>query len=156
MTPEKQSWSVAYSYIRFSILEQGKGDSLRRQTSGFDGYCDEEGLTPANLTLRDLGVSAFRGANQRKGALAVFLRAIREGRVIPGKSVLVVENLDRLSRQEPLDSLDIFREIVNAGVKIVTLTDRQEYTRESIRRNPAQLFIITAIFMRAFDESKTK
>ena len=70
--------------------------------------------------------------------------------------MLVVENLDRLSRQEPLDSLDIFREIVNAGVKIVTLTDRQEYTRESIRRNPAQLLIITAIFMRAYEESKVK
>lgn len=32
MTPEKQSWSVAFSYIRFSILVQSKGDSLRRQT----------------------------------------------------------------------------------------------------------------------------
>ena len=155
MTQEKSNWNIAYSYIRFSALAQEKGDSVRRQSEGYDKYVAANTLTPAKLTLRDLGVSAFRGKNQHKGALAVFLRAIREGHVKPG-SVLVVENLDRLSRQEPLDSIDIVRDIVNAGVKIVTLTDGQEYTRESISKNPAQLFILLAVFMRAHEESKTK
>lgn len=147
--------TLGYSYVRFSAKRQEKGDSVRRQVEGYDRYCEEQGLTPADLTLHDLGVSAFRGRNQHKGALAVFLQAVREGHV-PTGSVLVVENLDRLSRQEPLDSVDVFREIVNAGIKIATLTDRQEYTRESMRKNPAQFFIIVAIFMRAYEESKTK
>ena len=62
MTPEKPSWSIAYGYIRFSILVESKGDSPRRQTSGFDRYRAGVHLTPPTLTFRDpRGVSVPGG-----------------------------------------------------------------------------------------------
>ncbi len=52
----------AYSYVRFSTPEQSKGDSLRRQEEKAEAYCQRHGWAmDRTLTLRDLGVSAFRG-----------------------------------------------------------------------------------------------
>lgn len=146
---------IAYSYCRFSSKPQELGDSLRRQVEAYEKYCREHHLTPAHDTFHDKGVSGHSGANAKIGHLARFLKAIEEKQIeIP--SVLVVESLDRLSRQEPMEAQHIFSQIIRAGITIVTLSDSQEYSSESIRRNPAQLFIITAIFMRAHDESETK
>src|SRR5260370_1229766 len=88
----------AYSYIRFSTVQQAEGGSLARQTSLSQAYCERKTLTlDDTLKLSDLGVSAFRGDNVRDGALAGFLEACRTGRVSHGR-VLIVESLDRLSR----------------------------------------------------------
>src|SRR5437867_425154 len=90
---------VAYSYIRFSSRQQAEGDSLRRQTEKAEDYCQRKGWTlDASLTLRDLGVSAFRGDNALLGNLGVFLAAVKKG-TVPAGSVLIVESFDRLSRQ---------------------------------------------------------
>src|SRR5215467_1963131 len=89
----------AYSYIRFSTPEQAKGDSLRRQTELSERYAREHGLTlDDKLTFRDLGKSAFRGKNAQEGELGDFIKAVEDGRIKRG-SYLLVENLDRLSRQ---------------------------------------------------------
>ncbi len=89
---------VAYSYIRFSTVEQIKGDSLRRQTTASAQYAAANGLElDTSLNAQDLGVSAFSGANFESGALGKFITAIDEGRVARG-SYLLVESLDRLSR----------------------------------------------------------
>ena len=54
----------AYSYLRFSTLEQMSGDSFRRQTAAAEEYAMKHGLElDTSLTFRDLGVSAFRGRN---------------------------------------------------------------------------------------------
>jgi DNA invertase Pin-like site-specific DNA recombinase len=68
----------------------------------------------------DLGVSAFKGANLQEGALGKFIQAA-EQRQIPAGSYLLVESLDRISRQKVTDALAIFLRIVNAGVTLVTL-----------------------------------
>src|SRR5262245_55188896 len=84
----------AYSYIRFSAPRQAEGGSLNRQIFLTEAYCKKKDLVlDDSLTLRDLGVSAFRGDNVREGALAGFLEACRTGRV-PRGSVLIVESLD--------------------------------------------------------------
>jgi len=50
--------------------------------------------------MRDLGVSAWSGASmEADAALGEFLKAAQEGRV-PRKSYLILEKLDRLSRQK--------------------------------------------------------
>ena len=96
--------TTAYSYIRFSSAAQERGDSLRRQTQGTEAYVQKKGYTlDTTLHLQDLGVSAFRGVNVREGALAAFLEAVKQGRVKPG-SVLIVESLDRLTRDQLLRS----------------------------------------------------
>jgi hypothetical protein len=70
-----------------------KGDSLRRQLELSDKYTKDNNLVlDDKLNLRDLGVSAYSGANIEKGALGEFIRAIKEGIVEKG-SYLLVESL---------------------------------------------------------------
>jgi DNA invertase Pin-like site-specific DNA recombinase len=148
--------AIAYSYLRFSSPEQMKGDSLRRQTEESAKYAEEYGLTiDRTLKLQDLGISAFRGKNANEGALAAFLEAIKSGRVAPG-STLLVESLDRLSRDEIPAAMAQFLLIINSGITIVTLLDKMVYSRESIKQNPGSLFVSLGIMMRAHNESDDK
>ena len=57
----------AYSYIRMSTEQQLKGDSLRRQLEMSRAYAERYNLL-LDDTLRDLGVSAWKGVNKKKGA----------------------------------------------------------------------------------------
>lgn len=145
---------VAYSYLRFSSPSQAKGDSLRRQIMLRDAYCERHGLKlDDTLTLRDLGVSAYRGANTEVGALAGFLDACRNGRVVPG-STLLVEKLDRISRQEAGEATALFLQIINAGVIVVTLEPEREYKQGAA--NEFQLLEVVLHFVLAHLESKKK
>jgi DNA invertase Pin-like site-specific DNA recombinase len=85
--------------------------------------------------------------------LGRFLEAVRVGKVEPG-SFLIVESLDRLSRQEALKSFGLFSEIINAGVNIVTLTDRKTYSAATTDFTDLMFSIIA--MSRAHDESRTK
>src|SRR6516164_5727831 len=95
--------AVAYSYVRFSHPDQAKGDSLRRQTEAAAAWCKKNGVSlDTATTFRDLGRSAYTGAhrtNPDRHALAAFLKLVESGKV-PHGSYLVLENLDRLSREE--------------------------------------------------------
>ncbi|MEC8482220.1 MAG: recombinase family protein, partial [Pseudomonadota bacterium] len=89
----------AYSYLRFSTPEQMKGDSFRRQTALAQSYASKNNLILDNeLTFEDLGVSAYQGRNKAKGNLGLFLEAVQTG-LIERDSVLLVESLDRISRE---------------------------------------------------------
>src|SRR5579859_5293107 len=121
---------TAYSYVRFSTPEQIKGDSLRRQLELSQRYADEHGLEiDTSLSLRDFGVSAFDSSNVERGALGVFLEAVRGGKIKPG-SALLVESLDRLSRAGVSKALPIFMDLIGAGITVVTLTDGMEYSQQ--------------------------
>lgn len=147
---------IAYSYIRFSSAEQRKGDSHRRQLEASEKYAQEHCLTlDTSLKLDDLGRSAFDKTNVTKGRLGAFLRAIEDGRV-PKGSYLLVESLDRLSRAQVLDALNQFSAILTAGITIVTLSDKQVYSHESVSENPMQLMVSILIMLRAHEESLTK
>jgi DNA invertase Pin-like site-specific DNA recombinase len=145
---------TAYSYLRFSTPEQARGDSLRRQLDAARTFARANDLT-LDESLRDLGRSAFSGAHRTKGALGAFLDAVKEGRVARG-SVLIVESLDRLSREQVLDALEQFRAILMAGVEIVTLSDGQRYTEESVRKEFTQLLVSLLVMARAYEESARK
>lgn len=144
----------AYSYIRFSSPEQARGDSLRRQTEDARKWCSERGIT-LDETLRDLGVSAYRGANRMEGALRSFLDLVERGEVEEG-SYLIVESLDRLSREAVIDAAPRFLDLIRAGITIVTLSDNQEYSAEKIRGDWTALIVSLAIMSRAHEESKLK
>jgi DNA invertase Pin-like site-specific DNA recombinase len=145
-----------YSYTRFSSKKQRHGDSVRRQIDAIEEWAKNEGgkLT-LDTSLRDEGVPGYMGRNAKVGALARFLKAIEEGMVAPG-SVLVVENLDRLSRNEPLEGLDLLKTIIRAGVEIVTLHDGRRYTRENMSRDVVFLINALLILARGYEESDTK
>ncbi len=146
----------AYSYMRFSTPEQAKGDSKRRQIQQAEEYAAANGLELDNrLTYRDFGVSAFRGANLAIGKLGEFMEAIRRAEVERG-SFLLVESLDRISRDSILEAQNIFTQIITAGITIVTLADRRAYSAEAVRGNPFLLIEAIVILIRANDESATK
>ncbi len=147
----------AYSYIRFSTPEQCKGDSLRRQTEFSEHYAAAHGFVLDNsLRLQDLGVSAYSGEHRsEKGALGQFLKLVEAGKIEKG-SVLLVENFDRLSRQEITIALQQFLDIINRGIKIVTLIDNREYTEETVDANVGELIVSLTIMSRAHEESATK
>lgn len=146
----------AYSYVRFSTLEQSKGDSKRRQTELAEKYCAQHGLTLDTELILDEGVSAFRGANRREGSpMAAFLRAVEDGLVEPG-ATLLVENLDRISRQKPGVAVRYLMEIAEAGVTVVTLSDGRVYTAENVTGDLVNIIMSLLTFNRAYEESEMK
>lgn len=144
----------AYSYIRFSHPKQAEGGSLERQLRLTDSYCKRKGLAlDTSLTLRDLGVSAFRGDNVKDGSLGAFLEACRTGRV-PKGSYLILENLDRLSRSQIRPALKLFLELQDYGITIVTHEPEREYDPEA--SDALALIEPLIIFARAHEESVMK
>ncbi len=123
---------VGYSYTRFSTGSQKDGHSQDRQDLLVESYARRKNITlDTTLTFRDQGISAYAGAHALKGALGKFLAAIQSGRVKRG-SVLLVEALDRLSREHPLEAMRTIETIIRAGVSIYTVEDEVVYSYESI------------------------
>jgi DNA invertase Pin-like site-specific DNA recombinase len=124
---------VAYSYIRYSHPDQAKGDSLHRQMEATAEWCSRNGVDlDINLSLRDEGVSAFRGKHRRsdRHALARFLDEVRAKRV-PRGSYLVIENLDRLSREDLQPALLLVLNLLQDGVRVVQLRPEMVFDDKS-------------------------
>ena len=147
---------IAYSYLRFSTPEQAFGDSRRRQAALAEDYARRHNLMlDKGLNFRDIGISAFRGKNAKEGGLRSFLDAVEYG-LVPANSFLLIESLDRLSRDQILEAQSLFLQIINAGVTIVTLLDQRSYSVASLNMNPTDLIISLVYMMRANEESETK
>ncbi|TIO06909.1 MAG: recombinase family protein [Mesorhizobium sp.] len=146
----------AYSYVRFSTPEQAKGDSLRRQTQAAERYAALHGLDlDDELTFRDLGVGAFKGANVEIGRLGAFLAAVEHDDIKSG-SYLLVESLDRLSRQKPRKAVKVLERICEAGITVVTLDDQRVYTEAVLDDEPWALMTALMVAARANEESTKK
>lgn len=146
----------AYSYVRFSTPEQGQGDSFRRQIERARSYAARHDLD-LDETFRDEGVSAFKGKNRKssEGALNRFVDRVKSGEV-PRGSYLLIESLDRLSREEVLDALEFFMSLMRLGLTVVTIGDSERaYSRESLRDH-LQLLLSIFVMARAYEESATK
>jgi DNA invertase Pin-like site-specific DNA recombinase len=145
----------AYSYQRFSSIKQKDGDSTKRQTDAAGNFCNQFGLTLVD-TFRDEGMSGFKGKNfSNESALSAFLKLLESGAVEPG-SVLVVENMDRLSRQSILPCMTKFMEIINKGVSLGVISQNKILDTKSITENPMELMLVLVEFARANNESETK
>ena len=145
----------AYSYVRMSTTKQLRGDSLRRQLERSRAFADEHSLL-LDDSLQDLGVSAWKGKNFKHGALGRFLAMVESGEV-PRGSYLLIESLDRLSREAVPDALTLFMAIINAGITIATLgEDRQVYSRDTLNGDWTKLIIGLAVMSRGHEESQTK
>lgn len=144
----------AYSYIRFSSSGQRTGSSVERQVDWAKKLCERRGISlDDTLSIADPGVSAFRGKNRKTGGLAVFLEACRQGRIARG-SFLLVESLDRLSREHPLGGFELVKELLSDfGVVILTAFPEQEYSLANYDRT---CWLMQAEFSRAYSESLAK
>ncbi|MBN9020037.1 MAG: recombinase family protein [Rhizobiales bacterium] len=146
----------AYSYVRFSTPEQARGDSYRRQTELSRAFAAQNGLDlDETLTFQDLGVSAFRGRNAAEGALGAFIEAVDMGRISRG-SYLLVESLDRLSRETVTRAFTQMTALLEKGVNVATLQDGKTFTSETFSQNFGDLMVSLSIMFRAHEESQTK
>ncbi len=124
---------LAYSYVRFSYLRQERGHSVRRQEDAALAWADRHKAKLDLSSYRDLGVSGFTGAhraNPDRNGLAMFLRAVEEGKV-PKGSYLLVENLDRLTREHIRAALSLFLGILDAGVHVVSLAPEKVFRADA-------------------------
>jgi len=144
----------AYSYLRFSTPEQQRGDSFRRQTDAAVDYARRHDLQLDDSTYADLGVSGFRGKNLTEGKLGAFLEAVQAGAIARG-SFLLVESLDRISRDNVGRALRALQNICDEGIKVVTLMDEKVYDEDSLN-DPIGLIMSILMFARANEESATK
>jgi DNA invertase Pin-like site-specific DNA recombinase len=152
----------AYSYKRFSTPAQEQGDSLRRQTAMAEAWAARAGVPlDCELNLTDKGVSAYTGANRDVGNLGAFLRAVEEG-TVPKGSWLLVESLDRLSREPAVDASYTMQGIIRAGVTVVDLSDNgglgREYNLETLRSPDGLMHLMAMLlsFARGNQESTIK
>jgi DNA invertase Pin-like site-specific DNA recombinase len=143
-----------YSYIRFSSLKQRQGASLDRQLEAATKYAHSHKLVLDTSTYKDLGVSAFRSKNV-DGALGAFIEAVDTGKVERG-SYLLIESLDRLSRDTVDVALSLLLQLTSKGVVIVTLMDGQIYSSATIKDRWTDLIVAMAVMARANEESATK
>jgi DNA invertase Pin-like site-specific DNA recombinase len=154
--PSDATPAVAYSYIRFSTPDQAKGDSLRRQAEAAAKWCEaNEVRLDTSVTLHDLGKSAFTGEHRKnpdRHALAAFLKLVETGRV-PVGSFLLIENLDRLSREDEVPACHLLTGILMTGIKVVQLTPLQILTEKS---NGWELMRAVMELSRGHSESKVK
>lgn len=156
--------ATAYSYLRLSSKRQANTadsktyrDGFRRQIELRDKYlaANPHLTLDTRLVLHDIGVSGFTGANAApggQGKLAAFLAEVNGGRIQKG-SYLLVESLDRMSRQQVSRAQSILLDLVNSGIVVVSLADNQIY-REGAH---ATQFIISIMSLtRAHEESVVK
>ena len=144
----------AYSYVRFSSLKQKHGASADRQLEAATKYAHTHDLILDTSTYKDLGVSAFRSKNV-ESALGAFIQAVDSGKVSKG-SYLLIESLDRLSRDSVDVALELFLSIIRKGIVIVTLTDGQVYSSATIRDNWTKFVVALSIMAGANEQSVIK
>jgi DNA invertase Pin-like site-specific DNA recombinase len=143
----------AYSYVRLSSPKQLRGVGLARQLELSRKYADEHDLDLADESFQDLGISAYHGANILEGKLGAFLDAVRAGTIQRG-SFLLVESLDRISRQKVHKGLQLFLQIIDAGITIVSLSDGYVFVPD--RLELTELIVSLVILSRAWEESERK
>jgi DNA invertase Pin-like site-specific DNA recombinase len=119
-----------YAYSRWSSDAQRDGDSDRRQDAMAEAWCQRRGLVLAGRE-KDDGVSAWNGKNRAEGSgLDRLLKLVKAG------DYLLVEDNDRLSRQDWLTAMVFLRDIVAKGVIVVTLNNGNEIDADRFRTDP--------------------
>lgn len=141
---------LAFSYVRFSSLKQRHGDSLKRQNELVANWLlAHPDYALSDVRFADLGKSGWSGEHL-DNAFGRLLAAIKNG-TIPKGSAVLIEQIDRAGRMEPLDMLEVLSRIVKAGVDLVTLDDGITYDRASANSN--HLFLLAAKVQQAHQYS---
>ncbi len=143
---------VALVYSRFSSSEQ-RGFSAERQGSLGTQFAVDQGWTVEKI-ISDEARSAFHGANRFEGAaLAEFEVEARAG-LHRGK-VLVVENIDRLSRQGAKAAAMLIWGLNENGVDVATYHDGHIY-RAAASGEMLDIFKLVILAQQAHEESSKK
>lgn len=144
----------AYAYIRFSRAIQATGDSENRQLTALELFETSTGTKIVEVVY-DKGKSAFRGDNVRSGNFKEMLDRMQSGAIRRG-DFLVVESIDRITRQRVLDGVELLQGILKKGINIYTTVDKKTYSYNDPTRDFENLLMISLIAKRANEESETK
>jgi DNA invertase Pin-like site-specific DNA recombinase len=146
---------VAHPYARISDPEQRKGGGLERQTKADVGkFCEQFEFALGKRIYIDDGVSAFKGLNATpEHQLGQFLADARKGTIRPG-DCLLLENYDRLSRQDPWAAIGLVNELRQLGIHVGRL-DRMKLLRCD-STDYGDFFEAAVEFMRGNSESAIK
>ncbi|WP_010433289.1 recombinase family protein [Vibrio cyclitrophicus] len=144
--------AIAYSYIRFSSKAQAEGDSLRRQLQRTKEWCRKNNVELSDKNFQDLGISAFK--EKTRPSLDDLFAAIQTDSIIEG-DYIILENLDRLSRQGIDHTTEMLRKILRSGVNVVDLTNGLELNKTSLNDLVSVIRIALAADL-AYQESKKK
>ena len=110
----------AIIYIRFSTGPQERGDSRRRQYDDCLAYCINHNLNVVEV-VEDLGRSAYKGDHLTVGNLGKLSERILRGEIAPGTTI-VIEKMDRLSREVPRKIRRWIEDITDKGLKIARVS----------------------------------
>lgn len=140
-TKNLKETTVAYSYRRFSSAsgKQRDGTSLQRQLAMAQEVCNAKGWTLVDMPP-DAGVSAYKltsgemAANFHRGQLGIFLSKVNNGAIKPG-SILILERMDRFSRNYFDIVFPIWLNLLQSGIEIYNCAFDTHYTLEAIRKN---------------------
>jgi DNA invertase Pin-like site-specific DNA recombinase len=124
-------------------------DNLR----DFKRFCEYHNLVPHGEAIVDRGLSAYKATHRKKGRFGLFIQSIDEGLIPPG-AVLVVEALDRISREEPDLATSLFGGILRKGIDIGVCKLGMVFTAADM--GTSRYSIISNMFMLAHMESKQK
>jgi DNA invertase Pin-like site-specific DNA recombinase len=120
---ERQSPPGPFCYCRFSTRATSRDNIPKRQLQRAKEYADRVGLELDAKLTADNGASDLKGTAIEKGSLAHFLNLVRAGKVKP-RATLVIENLDRLSRQGPKATRQLIEQVTDSGVDVHILNLR--------------------------------
>ena len=144
----------AIAYIRWSTQDQSRGDSEQRQQQLAKVTCEQRKWTLTEIVIEN-GKSAYHGRHRADGGKFAEI----EKRAALGElrgMALLVEQLDRLSRQEPLEGLNLLSSLTKAGMTVVETTSGSTWTEESVKENWTTLLTAFIRAGLAFDESFKK
>lgn len=127
---------------------------MKRQDENAIEFIKQKGWTLV-ATYDDKGISAYSGKNRKEGELARILNLIRTGVIKPGE-IIVVDALDRLTRQPPLEAFSLLKEILEAGIAIQCVYEREPFTYDNVNSNMGMAIGMLTSMMRAHDESAHK
>ena len=144
-----------FVYHRVSSDQQLDGSGIARQAELLESYLERTGICaemddPAPVVLSDQGVSAFKGLNISEGELGAWMEQVRNG--MWDSSILVVESIDRFSRQNPFDVMGYINALMAHNVAIHDVMANIVISRS----NSKDLPFVMMNAQRAYDESKYK
>ena len=144
----------AIVYIRWSTQNQEDGNSLQRQEELARRIAEVRNYTITEIHV-ERGKSAYHGRNRSQSGKLRQIEERAERGELAGK-VLIVEAMDRLSRQEPLESLNLLVGLCKRGLTICEAGSGIIYDTAKINENWANLIVALAKAGEAHDSSKIK
>ncbi|MDW1975651.1 MULTISPECIES: recombinase family protein [Vibrio] len=162
---------VVITYTRFSTNIQKEGLSEYRQDELTQRYvldfCEEHGVPVEDIiSLKDRGISAYRGKNMTKGSLSEIIAKFNSGelpKVYNEKgeinTFLFIESLDRLSRADLHTANKLFLDLVEyCNIVVVAENEKKIYSLNSLKTDMGMLDLFSALLTlsRSHNESRMK